>query len=77
MKELAKIISNGWSISIDIEVKRMKGNKWYREFIGRYCWTATKQAEHDGIIKYESDWEGFETPQQAIKDLIKSMKDVK
>lgn len=77
MKELAKLLSDGWNITIESVVKRMKGEKGYREFISRYCWVATKPAKYDGTIKCESIWEGFKTPQQALKDLIEQMKDVK
>lgn len=56
------------SVKIYNHVKRMDTPAG-RDFVVRVCWEV-----HKGEKRLESDWEGFETTEQAIKDLIKKCK---
>lgn len=66
MDELIKLISQGWSINIYHQTKRMDDGRGYRDFIARVCWEASFK---DTTL--ESVWEGFGSPSEAIQDLLK------
>lgn len=58
MKQLIELLNNGWDIKFSSIVKRMDSD-WKI----RFCWKAQRNDE-----SYESDWEGFETPEDCTKD---------
>lgn len=57
------------SLTITSEVKRMTMPNGLRDWTVRVCWEATR-----GEKTYSCKWEGFETSEDAIKDLLKRFK---
>jgi len=70
MKTLEEIIDNGWNVSIGSYVKRMEGIDGWRDWFVRFTWKAIKDELGSNPIYCESVWEGFETPKEAIDNLI-------
>ncbi len=58
-------VNEGWDVSIFNDVRRMEGSRGHREFLPRICWKATRRSQ-----TIESAWEGFETAEEAIADLL-------
>jgi len=72
IKDLASIIDNGWTIEISIAARRMS-LKGVRDFYGRTIWKAERQKGY-GVVRKECVWKGFESTEDAIKDLVKKLK---
>lgn len=64
METLEAIINNGFDVRIYSTIKRM-GTPPNRDWYKRFCWEIRLDDKRIG-----SEWEGFETAQQAIQDLI-------
>ena len=69
MKELCELIDAGWDIKIWNQVKRMDG-----DWAIRVCWKAEKNPNTTSEVSLECKWEGFETAEECIQDLMKKIK---
>lgn len=67
MEKLIWMLENGWSVHVKPEVKRVDGPNG-RDFYIRFTWE-TKCHNR----KLESDWEGFETPEEAVQNMYQSV----
>jgi hypothetical protein len=80
MKEIIEAIDLGWDIEFTNEIKRMEGKDGWRDFISRVCYKAVllKTINDPSSIcnKIKCPWEGFETAQEAVDDLIKKFKPI-
>jgi hypothetical protein len=68
--KLEELMKEGWEIKLygclkrTVDFKTKKIRDWYF----RYSWKIKKNHQF-GCKFYEADWEGFETPEEAIKNL--------
>jgi len=67
MIELIELLNNGWDIKFTPAVKRING-----EWKIRFCWKAERNEE-----SYESEWEGFENPEDCTKNAYDTLIPVK
>ena len=80
MKELIEAIDLGWNIEFSNVVKRLEGDDGWRDFFVRVVWKAvllkTINDPSSSINTLESDWEGFETAEDAVNDFIEKIKPI-
>jgi hypothetical protein len=78
MKEIIEAIDLGWNIEFTNEMKRMEGKDGWRDFFLRVTYKAVllKTINDPTSVrnKIECPWEGFETAQEALNDLIEKIK---
>jgi hypothetical protein len=69
---LEKLIDAGYDFSMGIAAKRMEVDG-VRDFYGRVVWKLHNETTR---TTYESDWEGFETVEEAIENIKKNFKNM-
>ena len=71
MKELLKLLEQGYDIELRLVSKRLdvgEGRDWYERFV----W---KVVDGDGAVR-ECAWEGFGTAKECIESLIDNLSNV-
>ena len=71
---LTELIDAGYEFSMGLTAKRMEGEDGFRDFFARVTWKLYNDTTR---TTYESEWEGFETVEEAIKDIKKNFKTMK
>lgn len=68
LSALLSAIDAGFDIQIKSQAKRMENKEGVRDWYVRFVWFV------EGEIKEECDWEGFETADECLADMLDKLR---
>jgi len=71
--QLVKLLLAGFKVEFYSTYRRVEISEGVRDIQMRYCWKAHNEGKK---LIYESDWDGFFSPEEAVDDFEKSYKDM-
>lgn len=72
-RTVEQMLEDGWDINLGSDVRRLgEPGTPERDFYNRFTYTAETVSKSDKEIKIESPWEGFETSEECIVDMLKA-----
>ncbi len=70
--DIARLMGR-WNIELSTTVKRTEGPDGVRDWFLRFVWMAKDRSARTGPSLLQCDWEGFDTAEECLKDLVETL----